>query len=1039
MLGWSLCPLWRAALALWTIWGAMGCGLEPHEGISLSDGPVGLIGSDSGAGEPTDGGNNADGSGRDTQSASIDAMRDAHGADGRADAFAADTRHPFPDAHGEFDAAADGPTVDPPDGGGPTADVAAPVTPQIRGIIDGVTWNGTEYVLGGWACDAGVERSIAVHVYLGGPAGRGTILRGASANLASEPAVRQACQTAASAHRFKIPLTLADIRQHGGKRIFVHGISDRGPNLLLARSGVFEVPTEVRLSMLAVTGQDLTIASGETVVIDKSVNLRLLTVNGTLRCPKDTGRYRLQLAGMLVRGLFECGTAAAPFLGQLDLAMSPGVPLMAMGERSVGVIQSGVLRLHGDKRNAGWTKLTRNASAGATEIVVGRNVAWRAGDVLAIGPTGFDPLEAEQVAVASVQGRTVRLRQPLRYPHHGQVQRFTVGAKTWTLDERAEVANLSRNIRIFPTGAPSTLDRLGAHTMIMRGAEAYVDAVEFIRMGRMGELARYPFHWHRAGDASGQYIRNSSIHHSFQRCVTVHGTHRAVVRDNVCFDHFGHGYFLEDGDEVQNVLESNLGMLSRRVPADRSLLVSETSGSALRFSAPATFWISNPDNTVKGNVASGSQGSGFWMAFQSALRCQPGRCVTVAANDPTANVFPRRTRTRAFDNNTAHSADVGFTWDGAPGGPLRNNPRNANDRELINARYSPPNVPTFRNLIAFKNIHTGVYFRGSTVQYDNNIYADNGWSLFFAYNQVVTNSLVVGHSNARSDRDFAYLHRRNKKVGQRGVVVYDGPFALSDVDFVAFPSAALSYGGVDMTPIPIGAIGGADRFTNAVQRLRFAPEPRRRVDFNADNNWLDSPWSMSLRDVDGSLSGRANVLIVPNHPFNHQAGRCQARAPWKAYVCDYRLGLMTFRGTGQNAIPFRVRRSDGAQTLASAGEAQAGTYHNKFNMILGAEFEYALDFAPNYQRPANLAVAFRTERVGEMSPVVRLQRIGRGCRLEGAKQVNSLAALRAQGESAYFTMGTDLYLRLQTTGGGLPRVSPARRAVSPVQPIVCAQ
>jgi hypothetical protein len=38
-----------------------------------------------------------------------------------------------------------------------------------------------------------------------------------------------------------------------------------------------------------------------------------------------------------------------------------------------------------------------------------------------------------------------------------------------------------------------------------------------------------------------------SIHHSFQRAVTIHGTHRVNLTRNVAFDILGHTYFFEDG------------------------------------------------------------------------------------------------------------------------------------------------------------------------------------------------------------------------------------------------------------------------------------------------------------------------------------------------------------------------------------------------------------------------------------------------------------------------------------------------------------
>ena len=84
----------------------------------------------------------------------------------------------------------------------------------------------------------------------------------------------------------------------------------------------------------------------------------------------------------------------------------------------------------------------------------------------------------------------------------------------------------------------------------------------------------------------------------------------------MCFNHFGHGYFLENGNETNNTITGNLGMRSKRIPTDRALLFSDANTtSPQRFAAPATFWITHPTNIVRGNVASGSEGTGFWLSL----------------------------------------------------------------------------------------------------------------------------------------------------------------------------------------------------------------------------------------------------------------------------------------------------------------------------------------------------------------------------------------------------------------------------------------
>lgn len=60
----------------------------------------------------------------------------------------------------------------------------------------------------------------------------------------------------------------------------------------------------------------------------------------------------------------------------------------------------------------------------------------------------------------------------------------------------------------------------------------------------------------------GQYIKNSSVYNSNNRCYTVHATNNTVVSGNVCYNFTGHGYFLEDGIEVNTTISGNLGILA---------------------------------------------------------------------------------------------------------------------------------------------------------------------------------------------------------------------------------------------------------------------------------------------------------------------------------------------------------------------------------------------------------------------------------------------------------------------------------------------
>ena len=71
--------------------------------------------------------------------------------------------------------------------------------------------------------------------------------------------------------------------------------------------------------------------------------------------------------------------------------------------------------------------------------------------------------------------------------------------------------------------------------------------------------------------------------------------------DNVAYDTLGHTFFVEDAIETSNLYEHNLSI---KVKASNSLLNTDQT--------PGGFWITHPDNWVRGNAIAGSDAYGFW-------------------------------------------------------------------------------------------------------------------------------------------------------------------------------------------------------------------------------------------------------------------------------------------------------------------------------------------------------------------------------------------------------------------------------------------
>jgi hypothetical protein len=99
----------------------------------------------------------------------------------------------------------------------------------------------------------------------------------------------------------------------------------------------------------------------------------------------------------------------------------------------------------------------------------------------------------------------------------------------------------------------------GGHIIHHSGGKGYVEGVELYRMGQTNVLGKYPIHYHvLANNCSDCYFTDSSVHESYYRCISIHGTHNLTVSENVAYDVTGFCYYLEDGVEEDNTLSYNL-------------------------------------------------------------------------------------------------------------------------------------------------------------------------------------------------------------------------------------------------------------------------------------------------------------------------------------------------------------------------------------------------------------------------------------------------------------------------------------------------
>ncbi|CAK9106626.1 Fibrocystin-L (Polycystic kidney and hepatic disease 1-like protein 1) (PKHD1-like protein 1) (Protein D86) [Durusdinium trenchii] len=305
-------------------------------------------------------------------------------------------------------------------------------------------------------------------------------------------------------------------------------------------------------------------------------------------------------------------TIRLPVIGGKVLAVSnTQFTIRELGDNAVEEGDIGALDIHGRPRLKVGGRAARTSSA---EDIVD----WKAGEELmatdiphkhfngnglhGAPPVDFhnEPCTWPRVYIQSVATdmKTITLTTPLKYTHISTNYRRPLDDEF--IDLSAEVALLSRNVKIQGEGYHSERDQWGGHTMVAFGGIYRIENAEFYRLGQTGEVSRYPIHFHITQDyGQNCYARYNSIHHSFQRAVAIHSTNYVNVKGNVAFDIIGHMFFVETGMEMHNTLEGNLAVGA--IPLLSGMLESDQE--------PAGFWTAAPNNVWRDNVAvTGSDG-----------------------------------------------------------------------------------------------------------------------------------------------------------------------------------------------------------------------------------------------------------------------------------------------------------------------------------------------------------------------------------------------------------------------------------------------
>jgi hypothetical protein len=490
-----------------------------------------------------------------------------------------------------------------------------------------------------------------------------------------------------------------------------------------AQSGAWSSPETWVGRKVPAAGAKVLIAEGHEVTYDVESDeaIRAINIAGVLRFATDrntrlvVGLIKIQAGDLYSEEGFDCDhQAEAVDANKARPALEIGTQSKPVPADRRAVIRlayvegldkqscpaivccGGRLDLHGAPLSRTWVKLGANATAGSTKIQLAEPVqGWRIGDRVILTATNIhgsskELSETEELSIVALEGDSITFDEPLKFSHAGSG------------DFRGEVANLSRNV-IVESADP---DGVRGHTMFHHGSAGSLSYTEFRHLGKKGVLGRYSLHYHLVGDSMrGSSVVGNSIWDSHNRWLTIHGTNYLVVRDNVGYQSVGHGYFLEDGTEVFNVLDRNLAVGARqgkKLP-QQVLPFDNNEG--------AGFWWANSLNTFTANVAANCDLYGF--RFEATQTSALNLTLPVQQAEGTVQAVDIRTLPFVrFDGNEAHSSEGLYGINLGEGvnrvGPDAQHPFIVRNTKIWDVHYAfRPQVPSL--LVENMQLHRFVY------------------------------------------------------------------------------------------------------------------------------------------------------------------------------------------------------------------------------------------------------------------------------------------------------------------------------------------
>eukprot|EP00931_Biecheleriopsis_adriatica_P054763 TRINITY_DN32266_c0_g1_i1.p1 TRINITY_DN32266_c0_g1~~TRINITY_DN32266_c0_g1_i1.p1 ORF type:complete len:1098 (+),score=130.59 TRINITY_DN32266_c0_g1_i1:50-3343(+) len=296
------------------------------------------------------------------------------------------------------------------------------------------------------------------------------------------------------------------------------------------------------------------IPSGDIWILDQNVEIDSLTIFGTLEWDQEKEGLELRASYILVsdRGHLKLGTPENPMMKSARIFIKLGTQAHPQfGDRFLAGQGTGRIDIHGRRLAFTWTLLSQDADNTSNLRLKQdpRSMGWQLNDRIGITTTSRGT-SSEHVIVA-MSSHSITVEPQVEGSHWGG-QRNIEGRY---FEMAAEVVNLERSVVI--TGSDD-ISGQGFHTLMTGTGYMKVSYTRIEKCGQLNRMGRYCLHFHLMGRCPHCQFQGNAVLNAKQVGITIHGTHQALVDQNIIWDAKAVGIYVEDGDESNNTISRNV-------------------------------------------------------------------------------------------------------------------------------------------------------------------------------------------------------------------------------------------------------------------------------------------------------------------------------------------------------------------------------------------------------------------------------------------------------------------------------------------------